>query len=101
MDIPIPIFYLRVESLSSVSVNKRPKIYNPNQESTPTVNISFMLDSKEQIVLLVLGILLNNKKSLKIDECAKNGIKNEKLDLINWVDNWNFKYTKVCRRNIK
>ena len=65
MDIPIPIFYLRVESLSSVSVNERPTIYNRNQEPTPTVSISFILDSKEQIVLLVLGILLNNKKAWK------------------------------------
>ena len=60
----------------------------PNQEPNLTGNISLMLDSR-RLVVLVLNLLLCNKKSLEMMHVPKVGIRNKKLELINWVINWN------------
>ena len=48
-----------------------------------------MLNFKRQLVVLMLDILLSNKKP-RNGAHAKNGISNKKLEFINWVINWNF-----------
>ena len=53
-------------------------IYNQNQGPNPTGNISLTLDSKRQLVVLALLVLLSNKKSLEMAHVAKMelGIRN-------------------------
>ena len=46
-------------------------IYKQNQEPNPTGNISLMLDSKRQLVVLTLRILLIKKKSLEMVHVRK------------------------------
>ena len=72
MDIPISISflieegYMELECPSLASINNRSTIYNQNQETNPTINISLMLDSKRQLVVLAFHVLLSNKKSLEM-----------------------------------
>ena len=63
-DIPIPISYFnQMECMSSVSINNTHRIYNQNQEHNPTGNISLTLDSKRQLMVLVLCVLLIRRKA--------------------------------------
>ena len=80
-DIPIPIsnFFHAPYILMKDAVPKLPiPIYNQNQEPNPTRNISLILDSKRQLVVLVLCILISNKKSLEMAHVPKM-----KLDIRN------------------
>ena len=73
------------------------KISNPIQLECLTDTCS-----KRQIVILVLYILLCNKKSLKQnDPCAKNRIRNKEMKPIKWVINWNFQNTQKCMEEIQ
>ena len=55
-------------------------IYNQNQETNPTGNISLTLHSKRQPVVLALRILVSNKKSLEMVHVPKM-----ELELRNWT----------------
>ena len=54
--------YKGVLMSSSASLNNRPKIYNQSQACNLTGNISLMVDSKRQLMVLVLHVLLSNNK---------------------------------------
>ena len=62
-DIPIPISYFnQMECMSSASVNNTHRIYNQNQPNQ-TGNISLTLDSKRQLMVLMLCVLLITRKA--------------------------------------
>ena len=44
---------------------------NQNQEPKPTGNVLLTLDSKRQLVVLALRVLISNKKSLKMAHVPK------------------------------
>ena len=63
--------YTEFECLSSASLNNRTTIYNQSQGPNPTGNILHMLDSKRRLVVLMLCILLSNKKSVEMAYMSK------------------------------
>ena len=68
-----------------------------SQEPNPTRSNFLTFNSKRQLMILPLHVLLSNKK--RLDDCAhaRNGIKNEKLKVIK-VINWNFKIHEDVRK---
>ena len=75
-------------------------IYNQSHKPNLTGYIMPMFNSKKQFEVLVLYVLVNNKKSLiKISngETAINGIRSWNSSTLLIVGS--FKYAKVCRGN--
>ena len=92
--------YTEFKCLSLAYVSNRLLIYKI-QGPNPTGNISLMLNSKRMLNVLMLCILLSNKKSLKM-------VHMQKMEL--GIRNWNssagsligiFKCTIICGRNKK
>ena len=63
--------YTEFECPSLASLDNRTTIYNKSHGPNPTKNILLMLDSKRQLVVLTLHILLSNKKSLEMVHIPK------------------------------
>ena len=69
--ISIKCGYTEFECPFLASLNNRPTIYNQNQGPNPTGNISLELNSKRWLMVLVLCVLLSNKKSIECRTCQK------------------------------
>ena len=65
------VMLLMLECPFSASLNNKTTIYNQSQEPNLTGNILLALNSKRRLMVLVLSVLLSNKKSLECHTCQK------------------------------